>query len=37
MKRDVDRKGRHGNWGNVDMAFRNDAQKFLFIKGKFVF
>jgi len=27
------RKGRQGQWGNIDMAFRENANKFLFVKG----
>lgn len=27
------RKGRQGQWANIDMAFRNNASKFLFVKG----
>ena len=34
---DKDRKGRHGQWCNVNMAFREDANKFLFIKGNLIF
>lgn len=32
-KRDKDRKGGYGSWTNIEMAFRNNGNKLLFMKG----